>query len=109
MIGSVISKNGIKIRLTAERWTHIAEAHDYMAGNLDLVLETIEDPDVIVDSGKGELIAIKYYTKTSISKKDMVVFFKEQGSDGFVITSFMTSKKQKIMKKGIIWKRHQTS
>lgn len=105
MIGSVISKNGIEIRLTAERWTHIAEAHDYMAGNLDLVFETIEAPDMIVDGGKGELIAIKYYSNTSISKKDMVVIYKEQGNDGFVITSFMTSEREKIIKKGIIWKR----
>ena len=109
MIGSVISKNGIKIRLTAERWTHIAEAHDYMAGNLDLVLETIESPDMIIDGGEGELIAIRYYPNTSISKKDMVVIYKEQGSEGFVITSFMTSRKEKILKKGVIWKRHQTS
>ena len=105
MIGSVISKNGIEIRVTSERWSHITEAHDYMAGNLDIVLETIEDPDIIIDSGKDELIAIKYYPKTSISKKDMVVIYKEQGSDGFVITSFMTSKKEKIIKKGVIWKR----
>ena len=66
MIGSVISKNGIYIRLTAERWSHIVEAHDYMAGNQDLVFETIENPDYIVQGEKDELIAIKHYQKTSI-------------------------------------------
>jgi hypothetical protein len=44
-IGIVISKNGREIRLTAERWAHIVEAHDYMAGNQDLVFETVENPD----------------------------------------------------------------
>jgi hypothetical protein len=52
MSGSVISRNGKVIRLTAERWSHIAEAHDYMAGNQDLVFETIEKPDYIVSAGR---------------------------------------------------------
>jgi len=43
MIGVVTSKNGINISLTAERWAHVVEAHDYMAGNQDLVFETIEN------------------------------------------------------------------
>jgi hypothetical protein len=32
-----------------------------------------------------------------------------KGSEGFVITSFMTSKKEKIIKKGVIWRKQQTS
>lgn len=105
MIGSVVSKNGIEIRLTAERWSHIVEAHDYMAGNQDVVFETIEEPDKIIDGGRSELIAIKHYSKTSISEKDVVVIYKEYKKDGFVITAFMTSKPEKIVKKGVIWKK----
>ncbi|GAB5046006.1 hypothetical protein [Thermodesulfovibrio sp. TK110] len=77
-IGSVFSISGIRIRLTSERWVHIVESHDYMAGNLDLILETIENPDFIVQGNKGELIAIRYYEKTSISEKHLVVVYKEQ-------------------------------
>jgi len=105
MIGTVISKNGKEIRLTAERWSHIVESHDYMAGNQDIVFETLEDPDII-DGGKGnEFIAIKHYNKTSISEKHAVVIYKERENDGFVITAFMTSKPEKIIKKGGIWKK----
>ena len=103
-IGIVISKNGREIRLTAERWAHIVEAHDYMAGNQDLVFETVEDPDIIVQGEKEEMIALRHYDKTSISTKTMVVFYREQKADGFIITAFMTSRPEKIQSKGVAWK-----
>ncbi|MBI4685683.1 MAG: hypothetical protein HY755_10845 [Nitrospirae bacterium] len=105
MIGSVVSKNGIEIRLTAERWSHIVEAHDYMAGNQDLVFETIENPDYIVQGEKNELIAMRHYEKTSISEKNMVVIYKETKDDGFILTAFLTSKPDKISKRGVVWKK----
>ncbi|HHT9113736.1 MAG: hypothetical protein HZA47_07230 [Planctomycetes bacterium] len=76
-----------------------------MAGNQDIVFETLEDPDII-SGGKGkEFIAVKHYGKTSISEKNAVVIYKEQENDGFVITAFMTSKPEKIVKKGFVWKK----
>jgi len=105
MIGTVISKNGKELRLTAERWSHIVEAHDYMAGNQDLVFETLENPDYIVGGGQGEFIALKHYKKTSISEKDVVVIYKEKEKEGFVITAFMTSEPGRIIKKGVIWRK----
>ncbi len=67
-----VSKNGIPIRIPDERWTHVVESHDYMAGNLELVVETIEDPDYIVTGRKGECIALRHYETTSISEKSVV-------------------------------------
>ncbi len=75
MIGKVISKSGKEIRLTAEMWSHIVESHDYMAGNQDMVFETLDIPDIIVSSGKNEFIAIKHYIKTSISEKHVIPIF----------------------------------
>lgn len=106
IIGTAISKNNKAIRLTAERWSHIVESHDYMAGNQDVVFETLEGPDIIVSGGgENEFIAVKHYIKTSISEKHIVVIYKEHKNDGFVITAFMTSKPRKIIKKGVIWKK----
>lgn len=104
-----VSKNGTPIRLTDERWTHVVESHDYMAGNRDLVVETIEDPDFIVTGGKGELIALRHYQSTSISEKHVVVVYRELESDGFLITAFMTSTPETILRKGVIWQRPQIS
>jgi hypothetical protein len=72
-----VSRNGISIRITDERWTHVVESPDYMAGNSDLVVETIEDPDSIVTGGKGELLALRHYQATSISEKHVVVVYRE--------------------------------
>ena len=105
MVGSVVTRKGLTIRLTAERWSHIVEAHDYMAGNQDLVFETIENPDYIVSGERGENIAIRHYEKTSISEKSVVVIYKESETDGFIITTFMTSKHDKILKRGVLWKK----
>ena len=43
----VISKAGVPVRLTEERWFHIVENHDDLAGYYDQVLEAVEDPDFV--------------------------------------------------------------
>jgi hypothetical protein len=50
-----------------------------MAGNQDIMLEAIENPDLIASGGQNEFIAIKHYVETSISEKHLVVIY-----DGFV-------------------------
>ena len=97
------------IRITDERWTHVVESHDYMAGNRELVVETVEDPDAIVTGRKGELFALRHYHATSISEKHVVVVYREFENDGFLITAFMTSAPETILQKGVIWQRPQTS
>ena len=55
----VISKAGVPVRLTDERWFHIVENHDEVAGYYDQVLEAMEDPDLILQGYGGALIAAK--------------------------------------------------
>ena len=105
----LVSKNGMPIRITDERWTHVVESHDYMAGNRDLVVETVEDPDYIVAGRKGELLALRHYHATSISEKHVVAVYREFEEDGFLITAFMTSDPETILQKGVVWQRLQTS
>lgn len=49
----VNSKNNVPIRLTEERWFHIVENHDDLAGYYDEVLNTLEDPDCILRGYRG--------------------------------------------------------
>ena len=100
MIGKAISKNGIPIRLTEERWFHIVENHDELAGLSDEVLLTVEDPDFIVKGWIDELLAIR-----KINQKHIVVVYKEVENDGFIITAFLTKKVDKILKRGIVWQK----
>jgi len=105
-IGVASAISGALIRVTYRQWAHILESHDYMAGNLDLVLETLSKPDFIAKGWSDELIALRHYPKTSIMEKDAAVVYKELSErDGFVITAFLTSKPQKIIRRGILWQK----
>mgnify|MGYP001571060248 CR=1 FL=1 len=42
------SRNGVPIRLNYERWYHITENHDDMASYYCEVLETIENPSLVI-------------------------------------------------------------
>ena len=106
LLGVAISHNGVPIRLTAERWAHIVEAHDYLAGLHEWVLETIGDPDAVVVGWEGALIATQRRESTRLGEKHVVVVYREAGSqDGFVITAFLTSRVEKVWKGGMVWQR----
>ena len=98
------SREGFPVRVTSERWAHITESHDYMAGYLDHVIETIEDPDWLVKGWIDEFIAMKHYAFSPVREKYLVVVYKDL-PDGFVITAFMTSKYETIVRRGIIWEK----
>ena len=80
---------------------HIIEAHDYMAGNLDKVLETLTEPVQVVAGSRGESLALREYPQTNITRKTAVVVYRDE-PDGFVITTFFTSKPEKIRRRGTV-------
>ena len=47
-VATVVSKNGILIRLTGERWKHIVLMHPGLAGKQQKILTTIQNPDCIL-------------------------------------------------------------
>ncbi|MBK8575627.1 MAG: hypothetical protein IPN90_08110 [Elusimicrobia bacterium] len=99
MIDRAKSKNGVSIRLTDERWTHVVEEHSEMAGLRREVLETITDPSMILEGQYGVLMAIREIQKG----KYLVVVFRESGHDGFIITSFMTRRERFLGRRKKIW------
>jgi hypothetical protein len=93
------SHNEVPIRLTEERWFHIVENHDDLAGHYDNVLNTVEDPDFILRGTGGALIAVKGVAR----KRYLAVIYKEVSrKDGFVITAYFTSQ---ISRRSILWRR----
>jgi hypothetical protein len=93
------SRNGVPIRLADERWFHIVENHDDLAGYYDEVLETIEDPDFVLRGHGGALIAVKVLGR----RKYLAVIYKELNrKDGFVITAYFTSQ---ISRRLIRWRK----
>jgi hypothetical protein len=96
---TVISKHGIPIRLTDERWIHMTEEHSELAGYRLEVLETIGDPERIVAGNAGELLAIR----TQENGRFLVVVYRELVSDGFVITAFLTRRPSSLNRRKQIW------
>jgi hypothetical protein len=101
-VDTAISVNDIPIRLTRERWFHISENHDDLAGYYDDVLYTIENPDLVIQGYGGALVAVKGMGRS----KNLCIVYKEFSSkkDGFIITAYFTSK---IDRRKVLWpKKH---
>ncbi len=97
----IISKNGVPIRLTAERWWHIIETHDDLAGYYDDVLALVGEPNYVIKSYKGAFIALREVTEG----KFLAAVYKEiSKEDGFIITAYFTSK-IKLEKEEILWRK----
>lgn len=99
----VKSHNNIPIRLTTERWQHIIMRHPEMVNQREYLLETITSPDLIQRGDFDPPIAIKFYKKTPLTSKYLVVVYKELTNDGFVITAYYTVKPSE--RRQIVWKQ----
>jgi hypothetical protein len=95
----VLSVEGVPSRLTTERWFHIVENHDDIAGHYDDVLETVENPDIVLRGYRGSLIAARGYGRRRYLA---VVYRQVSAEDGFIITAYFTSK---MDRKKAIWRR----
>ncbi len=99
MTETVKSKRGIGIRLTDERWSHIAEEHAEMAGRKLDVLEAVAEPDRIAAGNAGEQLALK----TQSDGKTLVAVYREEGDGGFIITAFLTRRVATLDRRKQLW------
>jgi hypothetical protein len=99
----VRSQNRIPIRLTEERWQHIIHRHPEMIDQMQRVLETVEQPEMIQQGDFGELLAVRFYSKTPLTSKHLIVAYREvDPDDGFILTAYLT--RQPSLARKIIWK-----
>jgi hypothetical protein len=63
------------------------------------VLETVSDPGLIVAGNAGELLALH----EQAPGRWLVVVYRELGSDGFVITAFLTSRIETLTRRRQLW------
>lgn len=98
----ILSINKILIRLTSERWVHIVENHDDLASKFHDVLETVGEPDLVLEGKAGELLAVRRAGALSL----IVAYREISATDGFVITAFQTSKINDLLKiKNTVWRK----
>ncbi len=95
----IYSIDGVPIRLTTERWFHIVENHDDLAGHYDDVLDVVENPDMILPGHRGSLIAVRGAGK---GRYLAVVYRQLSNTDGFIITAYFTSK---VKRRKAVWKQ----
>ena len=93
------SRNGVSIRLTPERWTHITEEHTELAGLRLEVLETVTQPDSVVEGQHGALLAVRAIAPGSW----LVVVYREIRDDGFIITAFLTRRSGFLAGRRQLW------
>ncbi len=99
MVDQIVSKGNIPIQLTDERWVHITEEHWELAGLRSEIVETISHPERILLGGDGELIA----TRQLQQGKHLVVVYREQADDGFIITAFLTRRIRSLERRSQVW------
>jgi len=99
IIDIAVSVDGVPIRLTRERWFHIVENHNDLAGYCDDILDTMESPEFVLRGYNRSLIAVRGYGRDRYLQ---VVYRQVSAQDGFVITAYFSSK---IDRKHIVWRR----
>lgn len=95
----MLSRNGVPVRLTDERWAHITEEHNELAGLKFEVLAALSQPDETYQGSHEELLA----TKAVHEGMWLVIVYREYELDGFVITAFLTSRKRYLERRTRLW------
>jgi hypothetical protein len=93
------SLNGITIRLPDERWEHIIERHNILADKQQFVLNTITNPDRILVGNEDALMALRELEPG----RWLVVVYREENDDGFVITAFPTRRINSLNRRQQLW------
>jgi hypothetical protein len=101
LLDKVISRKGVPIRLTDERWAHITEEHCELAGLRLEILETVANPSRILAGYKDELLAVRELNPG----KHLVVVYREMAIDGFIVTAFLTSRSKSLDRRLQVWSK----
>ena len=100
------SRNAVPVRLTEERLNHIIRNHPDMKNQESRMLETVNDPEFILEGDFGELLATRFYSKTPLTSKHLIVAYKEISKiDGFILTAYYARRISSRRK--ILWKKSQ--
>ena len=99
MIDRIVSRHGVPIRLTDERWAHITEEHAELAGRRHEVLQAVDSPDRILLGHAGERLAVR----ETEPGKFLVTVYREDAQDGFVITAFLTRRIRTLERREVLW------
>lgn len=100
------SVNGVPIRLTGERWSHIVVRHPEMKEYQRQVADTVSSPDFVAKGTHGEFKAARLYSDLPMGPRYIIVVYREvRPDDGFIITARISSDVGNVIRGGIAWQR----
>ena len=94
-----VSKNGVSIRLTEERWLHIVDGHAELLDLRAEVLQTVAEPERVLAGNDGAMMAVR----TRTDQKVLVAIYREVTDDGFVVTAFLTRRLASLNRRTQLW------
>jgi len=96
-VGSALHK---RIRLTETQWQHIQKRQE-LRNQLDHMKETLSSPDAVYDvPHEATYHYYRFYSRTPVGRKHMLVIVRHLNGEGFVITCFYArriSKPEKVL------------
>jgi hypothetical protein len=94
VIFEVSSKFSKKVALTKHAYEHVSERHPEVSGVVELIKQTLVDPQVIRRSMYDDKVWLFYrlFNKTPVGRKYLMVDVKLYNGEGTVITSYFTDK-----------------
>ncbi len=100
------SVNRVPLRLTAERWSHIAARHPEIEPYKSRLLEAVSNPDFVSRGLHGELKAAKLYGDFPMGPRYLIVMYREvKPDDGFIITARISSDVGNVIRGGVVWQK----
>jgi len=96
----------MKVRLSRRVLNHIVARHPEVSAYTHKILETVQNPDLIIRGLRGELKATKFYTELHIGPKSVVVVYRELYGEKVIITAYFTSNVARV-KGEVIWRKSQ--
>lgn len=101
VIGTARSINGVTIRLTDERWEHVLDVRPFMNGYEEDVLDTVENPELILRAAGGVLVAVASFGRRGF----LHALYRELSrTDGFIITAYF---KDSYNRRQVIWRANE--
>jgi hypothetical protein len=94
----------LETKLSEKVLDHIVTRHPEVAAYTHGIVKTVQDPDMVIRGLRGELKALKFYTKLHVGPKYLVVVYRELREEKVIITAYFTSNAAKV-KGEVVWKK----
>jgi len=94
----------MRIKLRKRVLNHIVARHPEVKTYTHEIVETVQNPDLVIKGARGELKALKFYAELHIGPKYLVVVHRELREEKVIITAYFTSDVAKV-KGEVIWRK----